>query len=171
MHGFRIRIQKCIQERVSLSDLSNSAEAHESIRKITHDPVTRLLLGNSQLTVTQLETLLADSIATGEEIKKTRKRFYRPIGARITRGSYNRTLIQAQNNVIRSIYTVLLLGYLGLFDTTSLQPFIELADTIETYAKESKINETDRGSTKHLEDRLQEFISALAKRHSFKDIL
>ena len=154
-----------------MSNLSNSAEAHESIRKITHDPVTRLLLANSQLTITQLETLLADSIATGEEIKKTKKRFYRPIGARITRGSYNRTLVQAQNNIIRSIYTVLLLGYLGLFDTTSLQPFIELADTIATYATESKISENDHTSTKHLEDKLREFISALANRHSFKDIL
>ncbi|HMK83610.1 MAG TPA: hypothetical protein VK503_07825, partial [Candidatus Bathyarchaeia archaeon] len=110
-----------------MRDLSNIAEAHESLRNLLHDQVTKLLQANSQLTLTQLETLLADSIATEESVKRTRKRFYRPIGARITRGSYNRTLIQAQNNVIRSIYTVLLLGYLGLFDTASLQPFIELA--------------------------------------------
>jgi len=154
-----------------LPDLSNIAEAHESLRNLIHDQVTKLLLANSQLTLTQLETLLADSIATGEEVKRTRKRFYRPIGAKITRGSYNRTLIQAQNNVIRSIYTVLLLGYLGLFDTASLQPFIELADTIESYVEETKVNKSNHDSTRHLEDRLQEFISALAKRNSFKDIL
>ncbi|MGO9644524.1 MAG: hypothetical protein ACLPY5_07225 [Candidatus Bathyarchaeia archaeon] len=154
-----------------MPDLSNIAEAHESLRNLIHDQVTKLLLANSQLTLTQLETLLADSIATGEEVKRTRKRFYRPIGAKITRGSYNRTLIQAQNNVIRSIYTVLLLGYLGLFDTASLQPFIELGDTIESYAEETKANKSNHDSTRHLEDRLQEFISALAKRNSFKDIL
>ncbi|HKM75482.1 MAG TPA: hypothetical protein VJZ32_03600 [Candidatus Bathyarchaeia archaeon] len=154
-----------------MPDLSNIAEAHESLRNLIHDQVTKLLLANSQLTLTQLETLLADSIATGEEVKRTRKRFYRPIGAKITRGSYNRTLIQAQNNVIRSIYTVLLLGYLGLFDTASLQPFIELADTIESYVEDTKVNKSNHDSTKNLEERLQEFISALAKRNSFKDIL
>jgi len=154
-----------------LPDLSNIAEAHESLRNLLRDQVTKLLQANSQLTLAQLETLLADSIATGEEVKRTRKRFYRPIGARITRGSYNRTLIQAQNNVIRSIYTVLLLGYLGLFDTASLQPFVELADTIESYVQETKVNKSNRDSTRHLEERLQEFISALAKRTSFKDTL
>ena len=154
-----------------MPELSNIAEAHESLRNLIHDQVTKLLLANSQLTLTQLETLLADSIATGEEVKRTRKRFYRPIGAKITRGSYNRTLIQAQNNVIRSIYTVLLLGYLGLFDTASLQPFIELADTIESYVEDTKVNKSNHDSTKNLEERLQEFISALAKRNSFKDIL
>lgn len=154
-----------------MPDLSNIAEAHESLRNLLHDQVTKLLQANSQLTLAQLETLLADSIATGEEIKRTRKRFYRPIGARITRGSYNRTLIQAQNNVIRSIYTILLLGYLGLFDTASLQPFVELADTIENYVHETKVNKNNRDSTRHLEERLQESISALAKRNSFKDTL
>ncbi|HKM75073.1 MAG TPA: hypothetical protein VJZ32_01485 [Candidatus Bathyarchaeia archaeon] len=154
-----------------MPDLSNITEAHESLRNLTQDQVTKLLLANSQLTLTQLETLLADSIATGEEVKRTRKRFYRPIGAKITRGSYNRTLIQAQNNVIRSIYTVLLLGYLRLFDTASLQPFVELADTIESYVQETKVSKSNHDSTRHLEDRLREFISALAKRHSFKDTL
>jgi len=154
-----------------LPDLSNVAAAHESLRNLTHDQVTKLLLANSQLTLTQLETLLADSIATEEKVKRTRKRLYRPIGAKITRGSYNRTLIQAQNNVIRSIYTILLLGYLGLFDTSSLQPFIELADTIESYVQETKVNKGDRNSMKLLENRLQEFIHALAQRDSFKDTL
>ncbi|HMK83677.1 MAG TPA: hypothetical protein VK503_08165, partial [Candidatus Bathyarchaeia archaeon] len=126
-----------------MRDLSNIAEAHESLRSLLHDQVTKLLQANSQLTLTQLETLLADSIASEQDVKRTRKRFYRPIGARITRGSYNRTLIQAQNNVIRSIYTVLLLGYLGLFDTASLQPFVELADTIESYVQETKANKSN----------------------------
>jgi len=153
-----------------LRELSNVSEAHESLRNLLHDQVTKVLQANSQLTLTQLETLLADSIATGEDVKRTQKRLYRPIGAKITRGSYNRTLIQAQNNVIRSIYTVLLLGYLGLFDTASLQPFIELADTIESYVQERRVSK-GRDSTRHLEERLQEFIAALAKRQSFKDTL
>jgi hypothetical protein len=145
-------------------------EARESVRSLTRDPITKLLLANSQLTLVQLETLLTESISSEGKVKKTIRRLYRPTRARISRGAYNRTLIQAQNNVIRSIYTVLLLGFLGLFDSSSLQPFIELADTIESYAQGARLNE-DAGSMDRLNSTLQEFISALAKRDSFKDIL
>ena len=147
------------------------SDARASIRGTLSDPVTKLLATNSQLTVTQLETLLADSLSSETEARKTNRRLFRPSRARISRGSFNRTLIQAQNNVIRSIYTVLLLGYLGLFDTASLQPFVELADTIESYVQETKVNKSNRDSTRHLQERLQESISALAKRNSFKDTL
>jgi hypothetical protein len=80
--------------------------------------------------------------------------------------------MQGQNNVIRSIYTVLLLGYVGLFDTPSLQPFVELSDTIQGYAKEAKdSSQTGREAIEQLSQKLLDSISTLAKRHSFKDLL
>jgi hypothetical protein len=95
---------------------------------------------------------------------------YRPSKTHISRGAYNRTLIQAQNNVIRSIYTILLLGYLELFDSASLQPFLELSDTVHTYVQEAKKTvEHGKPAVQHLTARLLEFVSALAKRESFKD--
>ena len=146
------------------------AEARESIRTLTRDPVTRLLLGHSQLTQAQLETLLADSMSG--ETQKGRRRLLRPYGARISRGAYNRTLIQAQNNVIRSLYTVLLVGYVGLFDSAALQPFVELSDTIQGYVDEiRKPGQNPREGLDQLNRRLLETITALAKRESFKDIL
>jgi hypothetical protein len=146
------------------------AEAHESIRTVTRDPLTRLLLGHSQLTQTQLETLLADSLSN--DAQRGRRRLFRPSGARISRGAYNRSLIQAQNNVIRSLYTVLLLGYVGLFDSASLQPFIELSDTIQGYVDEiRKPGQNHRLGLQQLNQRLLESIIALAKRQSFKDTL
>ena len=130
-----------------------------------------MLLVNSQLTVTQLETLLTDSLSA-DEVHKSQRRLYRPSKSRISRGAYNRTLIQAQNNVIRSIYTILLLGYLGLFDSAALQPFLELSDAIDSYVEETKLTaENDRSPIDQLNDRLMEFISALANRRSFKDTL
>jgi hypothetical protein len=146
------------------------SDARETIRGQLRDAVTRLLLSNSQLTPTQLETLLADSLPS--DAKKGRRPLFRPSKTRISRGSYNRTLFQAQNNVIRSIYTVLLLGYVGLFDTAALQPFLELSDTIQSYARESQSNSPiDRNAIDQLNKRLMESVSALAKRQSFKDIL
>jgi hypothetical protein len=147
-----------------------ASDARESIRDQLRDPVTKLLLTNSQLTSAQLETLLAESLST--DAKKSKRPLFRPSKTRISRGAFNRSLFQAQNNVIRSIYTVLLLGYVGLFDNAALQPFIELSDTIQSYAQELRTNTpTDRTAVEQLNHRLLEGISALAKRQSFKDIL
>jgi hypothetical protein len=74
--------------------------------------------------------------------------------------------------VIRSIYTILLLGFVGVFDTPSLQPFIELSDTIQGYVNETRQNgQMDREAVEQLNQRLQDSITALAKRRSFKDTL
>ena len=53
--------------------------------------------------------------------------------AKISRGAFNRTLRQAKENVTKSIYTVILLGYLGVFESTTLDPYIEIANQLHTY--------------------------------------
>lgn len=147
-------------------------EARASIRDTLSDPVTKLLLRSSQLTLPQLETILADSLSSEKGGLKAHRRLFRPSGRHVSRGAYNRTLIQAQNNVIRSIYTILLLGYVGLFDTPSLQPFTELSDTIQGYTQQARqIGQTDHEAIEQLNQRLRDSISALAKRQSFKDTL
>jgi hypothetical protein len=148
------------------------AEARESIHETVTDPVSKLLLRGSHLTLPQLESLLADSISNEKTIKKGQRRLFRPSGGSISRGSYNRTLIQAQNNVIRSIYTILLLGYIGLFDTPALQPFVELSDGLQGYMEELKASpQRDTAAIDQLKARLWEVISGLAGRESFKDSL
>jgi hypothetical protein len=148
------------------------SEARASIRGTLNNPVTKLLAANSQLTLTQLETLLADSLSSETQVRKANRRLFRPSGGRISRGSFNRTLIQAQNNVIRSIYTILLLGYVGLFDTPALQPFTELSDTIQTYIQETGTSpKPDRAVIEQLNQRLLDSITTLVRRQSFKDTL
>jgi hypothetical protein len=147
-------------------------EAQKSIKRTVNDSISKLLLGQSHLTLTQLEALLADSISNEKASKKDKRRFFRPSASTTSRGSYNRTLIQAQNNVIRSIYTILLIGYVGLFDTPSLQPFLELSDNLQSYSEELKTLQPADSSILHqLETRLWDAISALAHRQSFKDTL
>ena len=51
----------------------------------------------------------------------------------VTRGAFNRTLRQARQNIIKSIYTILLLGYLGIFDDMSLNPYLEIANRLQGY--------------------------------------
>lgn len=147
-------------------------EARASIRRIISDPATKLLMENSHLTQAQLETLLADSLSSENDSEKGHRRLFRPSRTRISRGAYNRSLIQAQNNVIRSIYTVLLLGYVRLFDTPALQPFIELSDSIRAFVYEaSQAGQDQHEVIDELSDRLLDSLSALAKRQSFKDAL
>jgi len=144
-------------------------EARDSVRKTADDPLSKALLSNSHLTLAQFETLLADSISSEKASKKGERHLFRPSGRRISRGSYNRTLIQAQNNVIRSIYTILLLGYVDLFDTPSLQPFLEVSDGLQGYLKE--LEGPSPEALDQLRAKLWETISTLAKRKSFKDTL
>jgi hypothetical protein len=147
-------------------------EARISIDKTVNNPISKLLLNHSHLTVAQLETLLADSICNEKASKKGQRRLFRPSGSTTSRGSYNRTLIQAQINLIRSIYTILLIGYVGLFDTPGLQPFLELSDNLRSYTEQLKaIEPADTLVLQQLETRLWDTISILARRQSFKDML
>lgn len=106
-----------------------------------NDPIAKIIAQNSQLTKTQLETLLIDILSeniAGKSLKYDEKAKLRLTKAKISRGSFNRTLKQAKENVIRSIYTVLLLGYLGIFDSTTLDPYLEIANKLQEYVEAYK---------------------------------
>jgi hypothetical protein len=106
------------------------------LRNSLADPVAQILSRNSHLSPTQLETLLIDILApnlAGKSLTYDEKARLRLIKAQLTRGSFNRTLRQAKENVIKSIYTVLLLGYLGVFEDTTLDPYLEIANKLREY--------------------------------------
>lgn len=50
----------------------------------------------------------------------------------ISRGSLNRTLRQARENVSEAIHTILLLGYGGLIDSPALAPFVEASELLKS---------------------------------------
>jgi hypothetical protein len=105
------------------------------------DPIVKIIAANSHLTTTQLETLLIDVLSDNlaeKSLKYDDKARMRLTKAEISRGSFNRTLKQAKENVTRSIYTVILLGYLGIFETTTLDPYLEIANKLHTYLEAYK---------------------------------
>ncbi|MGQ9459958.1 MAG: hypothetical protein ACUVRA_01830 [Candidatus Bathyarchaeaceae archaeon] len=109
-------------------------EAQKWLTQSLNDPIVKILAKNSNLTKTQLETLLIDILAekiSGKSLKYDQKAKLRILA--VSRGAFNRTLRQARRNVIQSIYTILLLGYLGVFEDTSLDPYLELANKLQTY--------------------------------------
>jgi len=111
-------------------------KTQEWLRRSLDDPIAKILAKNSNLTKTQLETLLIDVLAENISEKsliydeKARLRF-----SAVSRGAFNRTLRQAKWNIIQSIYTILLLGYLGVFEDTRLDPYLEIANKLQTYIK------------------------------------
>jgi len=101
-----------------------------------NDPIIKILVNNSHLTRTQLETLLIDFLApnlAGKSLTNEEKALFRLTKAGISRGAFNHTLRQARRNIIQSIYTILLLGYLGVFEDTRLDPYVEMANKLKEY--------------------------------------
>lgn len=111
------------------------------LRGSLNDPIAKTIAANSHLTTTQLETLLIDILSenmAGKQLKYDEKARLRLTKAGISRGAFNRTLRQAKENVIKSIYTVLLLGYLGIFESTTLDPYLEIANKLHAYLQAYK---------------------------------
>jgi hypothetical protein len=99
-----------------------------------NDPLVKTLSKNSNLTKTQLETLLIDVLAeniSDKSLKYDEKAKLRILA--VSRGSFNRSLRQARQNVTQSIYTILLLGYLGILEEISLEPYLETANKLKAY--------------------------------------
>jgi len=125
------------KEMIKLKDAALKNEVQKWLIGLFQDPIVKILIKNSNLTKTQAETFLIDVLAEKISEKKLiyeSKAKLRLIKSGVSRGAFNRTLAQARKNVIRSIYTVILLGYLGIFESPSLGLYIEIANRIHTYA-------------------------------------
>jgi len=101
-----------------------------------NDPIIKILSTNSNLTKTQLETLLIDFLVPNlveRALTNEEKALIRLTKAGVSRGAFNHTLKQARRNIVQSIYTIILLGYLGVFDDTRLDPYLEVASKLKEY--------------------------------------
>lgn len=149
-------------------------------RRMLRDPITQLLQENSHLTEVQLETLLIDYLMdgfTGQRLDYQTKALLRqkppePMQARgVSRGAFNRSLAQGRRNLIKSVFTLVLLGYLGFLETPSLRRYQDMAETIRSYADEhdraavetSKPSPTHVGALKQVQQRILDLIDELAQ--------
>lgn len=143
------------------------------LTSLNRDPIFKILLKNSNLTKTQAETFLIDILAEKIANKKLvyeEKAKLRLIKSGVSRGSFNRTLAQARRNIIRSIYTIILLGYLGVFDDPRIEPYIEIANKIRDYAEKcrevwetGKIGEDQLRILKSLQNEIERSLMDLSR--------
>jgi hypothetical protein len=132
------------------------------MKTLFSDPLLKILIKKSHITRTQLETLLIDILSekvTGKSIVYEDKAKLRMISSGVSRGAFNRTLAQARTNIIKSIYTILLLGYIGIFESPCLDPYIEIANKIRNYTEAYK----DAWKTRRVRDEHMRIISMLHK--------
>lgn len=114
--------------------MTESNELQKLIDRAYNDPIASILLKKSNITVTQYETLVIDYLtntASDTEISFKNKALYR--AKKVSRGSFSRTLSQGRGNIISSIYTILLLAYIGLFDTVPFDDYKNLAEKLSEY--------------------------------------
>src|SRR2546422_1707776 len=102
--------------------------------KTLRDRILSALLQRSNLTEAQFETLLVDQLGhdmANKRLTRSDMAQLRRDEKGISRGSFNRTLRQARENVVEAIHTVLLLGYSGLTESPSIAPFLEASERLK----------------------------------------
>lgn len=152
--------------------MSFKADVQRWIISITGDPIAKILAKSSNLTKTQVETLLIDVLAekiTAKKVLYREKAKLRLLKTGVSRGAFNRTLRQAKENIIKAMYTVILLGYLGILESPQLQPYMELANKLQTYretytsiVKDGEISEEHKRIITVLQQELEEGLGKLA---------
>jgi hypothetical protein len=150
------------------SDTSSLILARKLVMETFEDEILKILLKNSNLTRKQFETLLIDSLANDlleEEATSRARPKLRTDRGSLSRGSFDRTLIQGRRNIIEAVYTILLLGYTGLFETTQLEPFLEVGSRLKVYV-ESRGKQNvgaDREMRSTLSKELTEILESLVR--------
>ena len=122
--------------------ISTDKEAQNIIDRSFNDPIANIMLKHSNLTSTQYESLVIDFLTINLSDKKLtfqNKALLR--SKKVSRGSYSRSLGQARGNVISSIYTILLLTYIGIFDANPFDDYKDLAEKLSEYT--SYINDLE----------------------------
>ena len=138
-----------------------------------NDPIASTLLKYSNLTKTQFESLLIDLATENLSINGLKYEEKAKIRSKaVSRGSFNRSLSQARKNIIASIYTVLLLSYIGLLRGSVFEEYEILAERLRDYMTlYTSYAEDPRAQTnllKNIERELFEVVEKLAKPKELK---
>jgi len=96
--------------------------------KIDGDKVLMFLIKSSSLTEAQAETILIEyaSQFNGKKLDTVARASIREV----SKGAYARTKAQAINNIRQSIYTIMLLRYLGILSDEELAKLMEAAEKL-----------------------------------------
>ena len=148
-------------------------ELQNMIDRSFKDPIMAILLKNSNLTKIQYESLLINYFMdnmTNDALTYENKALYR--SKKVSRGSFSRTLSQARRNIISSIYTILLLSYIGIYDSYPFEQYKNLAEKLSEYTilTQDQDSPESRSRIKRLEVELANGIRSLAEPKQLKQV-
>jgi hypothetical protein len=146
-------------------------ETQIMISNAFQDPLIELLLKKSNLTKIQFETLMIDliiDVTYDEKIPFNEKTLFR--ARKVSRGSFSRTLSQARNHIISSIFTIVLLSYMGVYDSKFLEDYQNLAEKLREYRNSAKSSSVNPSSAlyKRIEEELIIGIESLSRPRKLK---
>ncbi|MEM3437223.1 MAG: hypothetical protein QXP55_01635 [Nitrososphaerales archaeon] len=99
--------------------------------KLDKDPMLKFLFERSSLTQAQLDTYLIECVATNKKLKLKEKTTMRD-SKNVSGGAFIRTLRQAQINLKRSVYTLILFQYLGLLDDKAMVKLLQVGNILRS---------------------------------------
>jgi len=108
--------------------------AQNMLDKTFKDPITELLLKHSNITKIQFETFVIDILTeniSDKSLSFKEKTLFRT--RNVSRGSFSRSLQQARKNIISSIFTIILLNYIGIFESQPFEEYQILAEKLKDY--------------------------------------
>ena len=148
-------------------------ELQNMIERSFKDPIMAILLKNSNLTKVQYESLLINYFTdnmTNNALTYENKAIYR--SKKVSRGSFSRTLSQARKNIVSSIYTILLLSYVGIYDSYPFEEYKNLAEKLSEYTilTQDQDSPESRSRIKRLEVELANGIRSLAEPKQLKQV-
>ncbi|WXG40674.1 MAG: hypothetical protein WED07_07780 [Candidatus Freyarchaeum deiterrae] len=136
------------------SEKRDIEKVREYVENILADPIVSKLLSSSNITPVQFETLMINFLldeGAGKPVKykikgflrapSQKRKFRAPLKTKgVTRGAFRRVLGQACTNLIEAIYSLVLLGYVGILDSPSLHPYLDMSNIISNYMEQMELS-------------------------------
>ncbi len=115
----------------------------------------KLLFNRCNLSMVQLETLIIDLSSGGSSLID---KIHRRRRSSLTKGSYLRTLKQAQTNIERSVYTIILLQYLNLVNEEAPSDLLRIGSMLQQLSG----GEISKERIVLLIDRIQDIVETIS---------
>ena len=142
-------------------DQGGIKEVKNSIFRVLRDPIIRLLLKSSNLTPIQFETMLIDVIGRINQEKVLSYEEKRKLRSKtVSRGAFIRTLNQARERVREAIYTILLINYLGILDSSFFDDYQQLFERLREYLRDIEESEKTKIILRRIEHEIKTRIDA-----------
>lgn len=151
--------------------MQNENNVQNLIDKAFKDQITNLLLKKSTLTQIQFETLIIDLLTdsiSDEKVSFSQKANFR--NKKVKRATFSRTLSQARKRISSSIFTIILLSYIGVFEEKPFESYLILAEKLKDYYQllEKSEFKLSKSNLKKIEEELFENINSLSKPTNLK---